>query len=495
MDNADHEDMDQWFLVECNNIAHNTARIYERVAARVRDLEDENADLRGRLAAGAQESPVAEVRRLHEENAALRAGLATAARAKDELASERDRLLRRLESILRLADVTHLDDAGPSGAPSTDTDISGSNSTIRPRPRSLARTLSQRSLSLPRAHSPSRSPARSPARTERSVSRSEISEPATEVTTRHDTVGRPIRSQPASLAAPAASQPLSAQSSATLIDGAPQPLAPAALGPPFVDVRVRALAGSPVRRPPSAGRLAVLNASPAGMSDGLSVQYEGSSAAAGGAALKWRIHFAKPPPSLGAGSALGPVKTAALVERLGLDEVTRKSIEDLSTLRTGSLKLHINNTTGLAFLYDPILLESPDKTYVVEWGHPRLNRNATAYIAQAREAHAALHTLIYASKKNGWYYLGQQRWEPVDINPIWPILTLHAQRALASRRAHDVNAAEMTEQMSAGQIAQLTIELHPTSLLGPNQAESAIMRRLREPHTSLQDGSMAGARN
>jgi hypothetical protein len=55
-----------------------------------------------------------------------------------------------------------------------------------------------------------------------------------------------------------------------------------------------------------------------------------------------------------------------------------------------------------------------------------------------------------------------------------------AQRALAARRSQDADIAEIARGLKKGQLEQLTVELQQVSLLGPNAAESAVMRKLRD---------------
>ena len=72
----------------------------------------------------------------------------------------------------------------------------------------------------------------------------------------------------------------------------------------------------------------------------------------------------------------------------------------LSSEPAGSLRLHISDSPpGLAFLYDPILLESPEATYVVEWSEVKTSQKSRAYITTAKEKHAELHTFMYAPRK------------------------------------------------------------------------------------------------
>jgi hypothetical protein len=68
-------------------------------------------------------------------------------------------------------------------------------------------------------------------------------------------------------------------------------------------------------------------------------------------------------------------------------------------LPAGSLRLYINDASGLAFLYDPILLESPATTYLVEWDEVLANQISRTYIANATMKNPELHTFIYAQRK------------------------------------------------------------------------------------------------
>src|SRR6267154_2073496 len=72
----------------------------------------------------------------------------------------------------------------------------------------------------------------------------------------------------------------------------------------------------------------------------------------------------------------------------------------LSSEPAGSLRLYISDSPpGLAFLHDPILLESPEATYVVEWNEAKASQKSKAYIMTAKEKHAKLHTFMYTLRK------------------------------------------------------------------------------------------------
>lgn len=468
-----------WLHSQLSNHAHGLNGVYERVSRAIQRLEDEKSALQKRVKELERDDhPTSEARRLREENATLRAKLATTAKEKTEVTHERDVLLRKLNGVKQLvfdpafvdkpaSNDTHNAEPGPS----TTTAASSSVPTRDPR----AVTSTQRAVSAPQGSS---------------SARTDISEPVTDVTVILDSPGRAVRPRPRTTPTRAASgsqQPLSMHSSATLIDPRlrPQDEAPAALGAPFVDARTAASPpadanGSPQRRT-SVAHVFSLNVSP-GMSEGLSVQYEDATASGAGSSRipkKWRLHFAKPPTTAEA-VAINPVSTAVLAEKLELDEDSRRAIDDLSLLPAGTFRLYIQEVFGLAFLHDPILLESPEATYVVEWSEATGAGTTKTYINNAKEKHAEMHTFIYAPRKSGWQYLGQQRWNVADIKSIWNSLVPPAQRALAARRSQDADIAEIARGLKRGQLEQLTVELQQVSLLGPNAAESAVMKKLSD---------------
>ena len=168
---------------------------------------------------------------------------------------------------------------------------------MRPLPRALTVTSTQRTVSAPENFS---------------SARTDISEPVTDVTVMLDTPGRSMRARP--------------RTASARVGSVSQVLSSATLGEPFVDVRPSTYPdanGSPLLRPASTF---ALNASP-GMSEGLSVQYEDvpgsnvSGVSPNKTVKKWRLHFAKPP-SAAEAMAIKPVTTSVLAERLELDEET-----------------------------------------------------------------------------------------------------------------------------------------------------------------------------
>ncbi|KAH9972957.1 hypothetical protein BGW80DRAFT_276586 [Lactifluus volemus] len=494
MDQPEHEDI-PWLNARLSDHAQGLSDIYDRICSTIRQFQEDNAELQNRVQELEQHDPSTELQRLREENADLRAKLAAATTTMSEITWERDALLLKVHTIKQVLEKAR------SPRPMTDRKIaryeffrgitSGGDVHSNPDPGPSA---SQRAAPTTEFSSPTRT----------DVS----SSPMTDVTVMHDEFGRTLRPSESTSGSSNSqpSQPLSTHSSATLTDNHPRSReAPTtSLGAPFVDARTAASAsaststpptlhagtvradlnGSPVRHPPSAVHLASLNVSPGMMSEGLSVQYDDTSRSGPvGVATtiqKWRIHFGRPPNSATVAALAKPVTTGTLVQKLELDGEAIRSIEGLSSIPAGSLRFYISDPFGLAFLYDPILLESPETTYLVEWGEVTANQNSKTYITNATEKHTELHTFIYAQRKDTWHYIGQQRWRPVGIKSIWPALAVPAQRALAARRAQNVDPVEIAQGLRRGKLEQLTVELEQVSRGVPNAAESALIRKLSD---------------
>lgn len=48
----------------------------------------------------------------------------------------------------------------------------------------------------------------------------------------------------------------------------------------------------------------------------------------------------------------------------------------------------------VAFLLDPIVVDKPGKSYLLEWGRPRANRNIEQYMSSAKLADPTFHTFF-----------------------------------------------------------------------------------------------------
>lgn len=62
--------------------------------------------------------------------------------------------------------------------------------------------------------------------------------------------------------------------------------------------------------------------------------------------------------------------------------------------------LRLQFVNGLAFVYDPIFIESPTATYLIDWRNKKMNREVAKYIAYSSgTAPSVLHMFVYPVKK------------------------------------------------------------------------------------------------
>lgn len=53
---------------------------------------------------------------------------------------------------------------------------------------------------------------------------------------------------------------------------------------------------------------------------------------------------------------------------------------------------------GYGFVFDPVVLENPRATYLVDWGDVNKNEDVGRYIASLTANDDSLHTFIFSSK-------------------------------------------------------------------------------------------------
>ncbi|KAI0277333.1 hypothetical protein BGY98DRAFT_1097494 [Russula aff. rugulosa BPL654] len=487
MDPSDHEDI-VWLHTQLTGHANGLCGIYERIVYTIRELQDDKAALQNRIEELEQGDPSVEVRRLREENSTLRARLATTAKEKSEITWECEALLRKLNGIKQLIDGPAIDAINVSTDASTSKAEPGPgyvSSAVRPKDdlHGNSRTVTQQpgpplnSRRLRTRSSPSPEPTRRSSTTLSAAS----SGPASTRTQRP-------RRRPAIPRGPPT--PIHAH----LCDGRQWswslPRYTAAVPRPALRRRTRykgrvVLGASDAARASLAFRRS--NSTSPRTSEGLSVQYDmtpprfGTRTVIGDTAKvvqKWKIHFAKPPKSSTLAALVKPVTTEVLVRNLELGEKARRSIEALSSEPAGSLRLYISDSPpGLAFLYDPILLESPEAIYIVEWSEAKASQKSKAYITTAKEKHPELHTFIRDDvlKQNVWYYLGERRWSLADIKTLWD--SLGPAQPIAARSS---DPESISHGLERGELEQLTIELQQVSLIQPSNVESVVMKQLAQ---------------
>jgi len=143
----------------------------------------------------------------------------------------------------------------------------------------------------------------------------------------------------------------------------------------------------------------------------------------------WRIHYSRPPLSIAIAS--GPMPWADLARRLSLNDETMTSLQGLATINQHGLRIQIIG--DLAFIYDPIILEGPSTTCLIDWGRKSRNMGALKYITRGRTVNPVFHTFFFPVKMDCWYYFGAMTWTTIEQRSMWPALSIKSKAKLTAK--------------------------------------------------------------
>ena len=98
----------------------------------------------------------------------------------------------------------------------------------------------------------------------------------------------------------------------------------------------------------------------------------------------------------------------------------------------------VDSKTKVAFLYDPIFVETGEKSYGVYWSRSDANEVLKQAILRHKEKNSVFHTFTFPlrevnfmppgsgkltlSKQKAWFYIGAHQWSVVDtLGDLWPL--------------------------------------------------------------------------
>ncbi|OCH92159.1 hypothetical protein OBBRIDRAFT_751832 [Obba rivulosa] len=186
----------------------------------------------------------------------------------------------------------------------------------------------------------------------------------------------------------------------------------------------------------------------------------------GSAVPAWYLEYSSPPAT--ALVLLGRFTLDYVEGHLALDKKTTSDIESLQ--KAPGLGLRVLVDLNVAFIFDPVILEGPDKSYLIDWATPEENLDTTKYLTGGTSKPAARHIFSFQSERDGWYYLGLHILTPVQLDSVWDwhklskkgVRTLAAE--LQKRWASDTRRSDIAAMLEKGDIEQCCFELSSTGL-------------------------------
>ncbi|OCH86876.1 hypothetical protein OBBRIDRAFT_193495 [Obba rivulosa] len=180
----------------------------------------------------------------------------------------------------------------------------------------------------------------------------------------------------------------------------------------------------------------------------------------------WYLEYSAPPAT--AMTMLGGFSLESLMEHLSLDDEIMRCIGSLQTMQGTDMRLHVE--LNMVFIHDPIILESPDKTYLIGWAPRETNRDTVAYLTNGTSRAVALHVFSFRPDMDGWCYFGLHIVTPVQLDLEWSWNNLGKKDAhmlageLKKRWNSDISPSEITSMLQSGQLEQCCFELSSTGL-------------------------------
>jgi len=177
----------------------------------------------------------------------------------------------------------------------------------------------------------------------------------------------------------------------------------------------------------------------------------------------WTIQYSKPPSSTEL--TFGPLTWDTLPVRLGLDKETMDSLEALGSSTEHCLRLHL--TRDMAFLYDPIFLESPSASYIIDWGRKMINQKMEMHLNQG--VNPVFHTFVFPKKKDcgEWFYVGAHTWIVAEVWKVWPTLSPRSKqdmtKKLMGRCNGNFDESAIAKMLDDGTFEQFCVHISATS--------------------------------
>ncbi|KAI6152189.1 hypothetical protein BKA82DRAFT_4108207 [Pisolithus tinctorius] len=167
-----------------------------------------------------------------------------------------------------------------------------------------------------------------------------------------------------------------------------------------------------------------------------------------------------------------PIPWQGLQQRLGLSEDMVYSLESLSQMDDFCFRVQI--VDNMAFVYEPLTMDCPSASLLLDWGTQSDNLSAAEYIINNLSTRPFFHTFILSAKKDIWYYIGAHTWTLTRLFPVWSVMNDQSKRKVVNRlwtHNHQKHATQDIHQMlDDGRLVQFCVEVSSATLTPVSEA-------------------------
>ncbi|KIL70205.1 hypothetical protein M378DRAFT_156280 [Amanita muscaria Koide BX008] len=169
---------------------------------------------------------------------------------------------------------------------------------------------------------------------------------------------------------------------------------------------------------------------------------------------KWSIYFHRLPKA--AKVCKGPYSWDDLQQIFGLKDEIITSLQSLQSL--GDLSMRVYTLQNIAFVYDPVFLDSGENSYFIDWGRKQVNEGIIDHFKDPGQS--VYYTFVFPKFKNMWYFIGAFTWTVANDWLIWPTLGRKSREEIVKNLKGrccepDVNTVE--ELISSGKAEQICV--------------------------------------
>ncbi|KAF9568937.1 hypothetical protein CPC08DRAFT_624453 [Agrocybe pediades] len=116
---------------------------------------------------------------------------------------------------------------------------------------------------------------------------------------------------------------------------------------------------------------------------------------------------------------------------------------------------------NIAFVHDPIFIETRPKSYLLDYGRIQRNQEIEQYIDRYKKFSPVFHVFTFPEKKSDWFYVGAHNLRVVVLqDSFWPLEGKDKMLSKLSKRSRGgISEVEMGRLLDSGELQQFCVEL------------------------------------
>jgi len=132
------------------------------------------------------------------------------------------------------------------------------------------------------------------------------------------------------------------------------------------------------------------------------------------------------------------------------------TLQSLQSARDLCMRVQI--IKDIAFVYDPIFLESGKSSYFIDWGYKNVNEGIIGHVKK----YPVYNTFVFPRAMKNWFFIGSLQWNVTDGWDVYPTLGPKSRDEIVKKlmeRCGGEDQRHVEELLSGGKVEQICIEM------------------------------------